>query len=239
MNNDLKPFQFKKFAVAQDKTAMKIGTDGVLLGAWVTIPTTPSQLHCLDIGTGTGLLALMLAQRSENTIIDALDIDTAAFCQAKANFKVSDWSNRLNAFNTDLNTFKTKKKYNLIVCNPPFFQSIKHISTAREQARQAASLPFDVLIMHSKRLLAPLGELAVIIPLESQELFCEIAAKQGLFPYKITRVYGTSTSKAKRVLIQLAQSNQALITAKLVLEIARHQYTAAYKKLVKDFYLKL
>ena len=238
MNKVSKPFQFKKFSVAQDKTAMKIGTDGVLLGSWVSMPNT-TQSNCLDIGTGTGVIALMLAQRFNNASIDALDIDKDAFLQAKANFECSDWSDRLNAFNTALKEFFSNKKYNLIVCNPPFFQSVQTVSTAREQARQRASLPFAILLQHSKRLLDYSGELAVIIPYESQDEFCELAVKQNLFPYKRTRVYGTKNSRPKRVLIQFAQTKQRIDETDLVLEIARHQYTDEYIALVKDFYLKL
>ena len=232
----MKPFRFKQFEVYQDKTAMKIGTDGVLLGAWTQ---AKSPKNILDIGTGTGLIALMLAQRFDTSIIDALEIDKEAALQAAANFKSSNWRKRLTAINTALQDYRTTKKYDLIVSNPPFFESIKELKTSREHARQTASLPFVLLLAKASELLTNKGELALIIPFESLENILNIAKQNTLFCYRICTVYGTEKSKPKRVLLQFSKIKKTLEETKLIIEISRHNYTEAYIALTKDFYLKM
>ena len=232
----MKPFQFKQFAVHQDKTAMKVGTDGVLLGAWAN---GDKAKNILDIGTGTGLIALILAQRFPDTTIDALEIDADAFKQAQANFTASSWSLRLNAVQGALQSFKSLKKYDLIISNPPFFESLKQINTSREQARQTASLSFEELIVNSNTLLAKQGELALIIPFEAKEKVLAIAQTQALFPKAICTVFGTKSSKPKRVLVQFTKNKAACKEMELIIEISRHHYTDEYIALTKDFYLKM
>jgi tRNA1Val (adenine37-N6)-methyltransferase len=232
----MKPFLFKQFAIYQDQTAMKVGTDGVLLGAWVK---SNNAKHILDIGTGTGLIALMLAQRFSNSKIDALEIDQNAFKQAKANFKDSLWSSRLKAIHSSLQSFKSNHKYDLIVSNPPFFESLKHVNTSREQARQTASLSFNDLIIIANSLLNTNGELALIIPFEAKEKVVAIAKTQQLFPKAICAVFGTKTSKSKRILIQFSKTKTVCENSQLIIEISRHHYTDEYIALTKDFYLKM
>jgi tRNA1Val (adenine37-N6)-methyltransferase len=232
----MKPFLFKQFAIYQDQTAMKVGTDGVLLGAWTK---NNNAKHILDIGTGTGLIALMLAQRFSNNDIDALEIDKKAFKQAKSNFKNSLWSSRLKVIHCPLQNFKSNHKYDLIVSNPPFFESLKQVNTSREQARQTASLSFEDLIIISNDLLHTNGELALIIPFETKEKILAIAKKQQLFPKAICTVFGTKTSKPKRVLIQFSKTKTVCKNSQLIIEVSRHCYTDKYITLTKDFYLRM
>ena len=141
-----KPFQFKQFSIFQDQTAMKVGTDGVLLGAWVNV----FGQNVLDIGTGTGLISLMIAQRFPEANIDALEIDSDAFLQAEENFSNSKFNHRLTLFHTSLQDYNSAKKYDLIVSNPPFFTVNDLVSfDSRKQARQQETLTFTDLISNT------------------------------------------------------------------------------------------
>ncbi len=238
----MKPFTFKQFAVAQDKCAMKIGTDAVLLGAWTSLDFFPNSI--LDIGTGTGILALQMAQRSNAEIIDALEIDGDAFEQAVDNFEQSDWGDRLFCYHASLTEFvdEMDDKYDLIISNPPFFTSTykkDKITDKRVLARHVESLPFSVLLQSSSKLLTTSGNCAFVIPYEEEENFLKIAAKNKLFPNSITHVKGTENSPIKRSLLQLSFQKTEVDVNELVIEIKRHQYTEAYIDVVKDFYLKM
>ena len=233
------PFHFKQFTIHQEKTAMKVGTDGVLLGAWIPIENPQS---ILDIGTGTGLIALMLAQRSDAQQIDALEIDADSYEQAVENFENSDWADRLFCYHASLKDFsdEMEEQYDLIVSNPPFYtDDYKSEDEKRSQARFEMALPFDDLIKYSAQLLSKNGHLALIIPYKEEAKVVAIARENKLFPAKITRVRGTFQSAIKRSLILFSSAEKNPKIDELVLEIARHQYTDDYKALVKDFYLKL
>lgn len=234
------PFKFKEFTVIQDKCAMKVGTDGVLLGAWVNIG--PRVESILDIGTGTGLIALQMAQRSDAELIDALEIETNAFEQAVENFENSAWSNRLFCYHASLQEFgeEIDEKYDLIISNPPYFNdSFKTLQEDRAIARHTGSLNFYELLSVSARLLAEKGSCAFIIPFKEEESFIQIAKNIGLFPSRITRVRGNSKSPLKRSLLQLSSKDISPIINELTIELERHVYTATYVDIVKDFYLKL
>lgn len=234
-----KPFCFKQFTIHQEKTAMKVGTDGVLLGAWVPLNHEQS---ILDIGTGTGLIALMLAQRSDALQIDALEIDDDAYEQAVDNFENSDWANRLFCYHASLKDFadEIEEKYDLIVSNPPFYtDTYKSADDKRSLARFEASLPFDDLMKYSAQLLSENGCLALIIPFKEEDKVLKIALKNQLFPQKITRVKGVINTEIKRSLLLFSSVKKIPEIDELVIEMARHQYTDAFKVLVKDFYLKL
>lgn len=233
-------FRFKQFSVKQDKTAIKVGTDGVLLGSWTPLENNPYSI--LDIGTGTGLVALMLAQRSFAEQIDALEIEENAYEQAVENFEESPWNDRLFCYHAGLDEFteEIEDQYDLIVCNPPFFESNNQIEDkARETARFYDVLPFEELIESASLLLSDIGVFSVVIPFEVEEKFISIAKEFGLFPFKITHVKGTPTSKIKRSLIAFSKEEKAIISDVLTLEIERHHYTPEFTELVKDFYLKL
>ena len=235
-----KPFKFKEFTVIQDKCAMKVGTDGVLLGAWLNID--PGVESILDIGTGSGLIALQMAQRSDAELIDALEIDTNAFEQAVENFENSDWSDRLFCYHASLQEFRDEidEKYDLIISNPPYFNdSFKALEKDRATARQTGSLNFHELLLASAGLLAEKGSCAFVIPFKEEENFIQIAKNNGLFPSRITRVRGNGKSDLKRSLLQLISKDISPIINELTIELERHVYTAPYIEIVKDFYLKL
>lgn len=236
-------FQFKEFSINQDRAAMKIGTDGVLLGAWASLSHHPNSI--LDIGSGTGILALMLAQRSTAELIDALELDDNAYEQSVENFENSPWSDRLFCYHADFMKFVEEMKgetYDLILSNPPFFappQKETNMTQARQKARFQGSLTYRELISGAAELLSSSGKFSVIIPYESQEDFLTISKNIGLYPQRITNVKGRANSPIKRSLIQVGFENIPIMENQLVIEIERHQYTPEYIALTKEFYLKM
>ena len=234
-------FTFKKFSVQQDKTAMKIGTDGVLLGAWTPINHNPESV--LDIGTGTGIIALMIAQRSNAIQIDALEIDEDAYEQATDNFENSPWNDRLYCFHAGLDEFVEEPEdlYDLIISNPPFYsEDYKSNNEQRDLARFQEAMPFEDLVEAADLLLSEYGIFSVIIPFKEEKNFIALAAEYELFPFKITHVKGNPSSEIKRSLLAFSRiEKKAIANDELIIEITRHQYTAEYIALTKDFYLKL
>lgn len=243
-------FQFKQFTVNQDRCAMKIGTDGVLLGAWCPIDNNPFSV--LDIGAGTGILSLMLAQRSsaEHSSlqgelaqqIDAIEIDEEAFEQCVENFEASPWGDRLFCFHAGLDEFMEEPEdlYDIIISNPPFYtEDYKTESEQRDLARFADALPFEDLIEGADLLLSENGIFAVIIPFKEEAKFIALANHFELYPFKITRVKGTPTTEIKRSLIAFSRVKKDISNDELIIETARHQYTEEYITLTKDFYLKM
>jgi tRNA1Val (adenine37-N6)-methyltransferase len=234
-------FSFKKFTVNQDRCAMKIGTDGVLLGAWTPLDNNPFSI--LDIGTGTGIIALMLSQRSNAQQIDALEIDENAYEQAVDNFENSPWSDRLFCFHAGLDEFveEPEDEYDLIVSNPPFYtEDYKSENEQRDLARFTDAMPFEELIEAAALLLSENGIFSVIIPFKEEDKFIALAKEYELYPLKITRVKGTPASDIKRSLLAFVRDeNTAILTDELIIETARHIYTPEYIELTKDFYLKM
>lgn len=234
-------FQFKQFTIAQDRCAMKIGTDGVLLGAWAPIENNPFSI--LDIGAGTGVVALMLAQRSNAQQIDALEIDEEAYEQSVDNFENSPWSDRLFCFHAGLDEFveEPEDEYDLIVSNPPFYsEDYKSENEQRDLARFTDAMPFEDLIEAAALLLSENGIFCVIIPYKEEIHFIGLAKEYELYPLKITRVKGTPTTEIKRSLLAFGRNeNNIVATDELIIETARHNYTAEYIALTKDFYLKM
>ncbi len=235
-----KPFHFKQFTIHQDRCAMKIGTDGVLLGAWTPLANAPESI--LDIGAGTGIIALMLAQRSTAETIDAIEIAEAAYEQCMDNFEQSPWADRLFCYHAGLDEFveEIEDRYELIVSNPPFYsEAMASGSTARDLARQNQSLPFGELLEGVSKLLSPEGVFTTIIPNKEEAAFKEIAATYGLLPKHITHVKGTATATIKRSMLAFTFSAEDTQEDTLVIEHARHEYTAAYTALTQEFYLKM
>ena len=220
---------------------MKVGTDGVLLGAWTPIENNPFGI--LDIGAGTGLIALMLAQRSQAEQIDALEIDEDAYEQAVDNFENSPWSDRLFCYHAGLDEFveEPEEEYDLIVSNPPFYsEDYKTNNGQRDLARFADAMPFEDLIEAAALLLSENGIFAVIIPFKEEEKFIALANEYELYPIKITRVKGTSTTEIKRSLLAFSRTEKIDFPVdELIIETARHQYTDEYIALTKGFYLKM
>ena len=234
-------FQFKQFSLEQDRCAMKVGTDGVLLGAWTPILNNPISI--LDIGTGTGLIALMLAQRSYAEQIDALEIDEKAFEQAVDNFENSPWSDRLFCYHAALEelTDEPEDEYDLIVSNPPFYsEDYKSDNESRDLARFQDALPFEDLVEAAALLLSDNGIFTVIIPFKEEASFLALAKENELYPVKITRVKGTLTTEIKRSLLAFNRNEESDCSIdELTIETARHIYTPEYIELTKDFYLKM
>ena len=233
-------FQFKKFTINQDRCAMKVGTDGVLLGAWCPIDNNPFSI--LDIGAGTGILSLILAQRSNAVQIDAIEIDENAFEQCVENFESSPWGDRLFCYHAGLDEFmeEPEEDYDIIISNPPFYtEDYKTENEQRDLARFSDALPFENLVEAANLLLSENGIFAVIIPFKEEEKFIALAKDFQLHPFKITRVKGTPTTEIKRSLLAFSKTQKQTLIDELIIETARHQYTEEYIDLTKDFYLKM
>lgn len=233
-------FTFKQFHVNQDRCAMKIGTDGVLLGAWTPLINNPYNV--LDIGAGTGILSLMLAQRSNAEQIDAIEIDEDAYEQCVENFEASPWGDKLFCFHAGLDEFvdEPEDEYDLIISNPPFYtDDYKSDNSSRDLARFEDALPFEELIEAAALLLSDNGIFSVIIPFKEEERFVSMCKELDLFPLKITRVKGTPTTEIKRSLLAFCKMEQTPLIDELVIEISRHNYTPEYIELTKEFYLKM
>ena len=233
-------FKFKHFEVNQDRTAMKIGTDGVLLGAWTNLDHHPFSI--LDIGAGTGVIALMLAQRSNAEVIDALEIDENAYEQCVENFENSSWGDRLFCYHASLEEFadEIEDTYDVIVSNPPFYsEDYKTEDSKRNQARFEDAMPFDHLLESVSRLLSETGKFVVIIPFKEEEAFIKLASVFNLYSNRILRVKGNLNSEIKRSLLEFSFSESEIIVDDLIIETERHLYTQEYVNLTQDFYLKM
>src|SRR5690606_37275679 len=209
---------------------MKVGTDGVLLGAWTPVSNNPFSI--LDIGAGTGLIALMMAQRSTAEQIDAIEIDDDAYEQAVENFEESKWGDRLFGYHAGLDEFVEEmhdEEYDIIVSNPPFYtENYSSGNEQRDKARFTESLPFEHVIEAAAILLSENGIFSVIIPFKEEEKFIAIAAEFNLYPTKITRIKGTAETEIKRSLMAFTRQQTETRIDKLVIETSRHQYTPEY-----------
>lgn len=216
---------------------MKVNTDGVLLGAWVTI-NQPTSI--LDVGTGTGVIALMLAQRSEATIT-AIEIEENAASEAVQNVLNSPWNTRVSVLPADFRDYSKNSpgKFDLIVSNPPFFSnSSKSLGLNKSLARHNHALPFDLLIEGAKNLLEPNGLLALILPVEEAVIFIQLAEKARLFLTRKTEVQPSITKKVNRVLMEFSHTKTDTETGNLIIYAASgSDYTEQYKLLTRDFYL--
>jgi tRNA1Val (adenine37-N6)-methyltransferase len=233
----INPFKFKQFTIIQEKSAMKVGTDGVLLGAWTSCENAKT---ILDIGTGTGLIALMLAQKSEAQIT-AIEIDAYATEEAKQNAENSPWRNRISVINVPLQEFTNKYtgKYDLIVSNPPFFsKSKKAENEARTLARHNDNLSLTDLISCTDLLLNELGAFNVIIPADIVAIFIAEAKKKHLFCIQKLWIKPTPEIDAKRALLAFSRVEGECKESTMVLEMnGRHNYSYEYKNLTQRYYL--
>lgn len=228
-------FEFKQFRIEQHKSAMKVGTDGVLLGAWAPVN---EDRRILDIGTGTGLIALMLAQRSD-AIIDAVEIDEQASEEARFNFEQSPWSDRLKVYNSDFQVFANLpcEPYDLIISNPPFFiNSLKTKDEALSVARHNDLLSFDQLIIGAGKLLSNTGRLCIIIPFTSSVDFRESARLAGFYLRQQTQVIPKLGRSPKRILLEFTIEPGYPAENELVILDENGNSTEAYKTLTSPYY---
>lgn len=230
-------FAFKQFTVRHDRCAMKVGTDGVLLGAWTDL----NRAHrILDIGTGTGLIALMLAQRCAEAQITAIDIDPEAIGQAHENIGASPWKDRVEATLQDICTYTDKNGFDTIVSNPPYFiDSLKCPDNQRNTARHTDTLDADRLIGKVAELLTPEGAFSIILPAEQTADLLRIAADKGLYPSRHTWVITRPGLAPKRVLMEFRKTPRTCQENELVIELDRHVYSEEYMALTREFYLKM
>lgn len=232
-------FRFKHFTIQQEHAAMKVGTDGVLLGAWVTVPEPGSRV--LDVGTGTGLIALMIAQRSRDISVDALEIDSLSAAQANENFQNSPWKERLNGVHSSFQdyAFQSNLEYDLIICNPPFFSGSKKTeSKSKNLARHDDSLSLGDLFKSSVSLMKETAILSLILPVDKEAQAMNLINKHQLHCRRLTRVKPTPQKPAKRVLLELLFLPGKCHEDELIIELGkRHEYSDAFKSLTDKFYL--
>jgi tRNA1Val (adenine37-N6)-methyltransferase len=231
------PFRFKQFEIHHDKCSMKVGTDGVLLGAWCT---AEGAANVLDIGTGSGLIAIMIAQRNGECHIDAVEIDRECCMQASENIAASPWHSRIELHHKSFQEFCSRNTgpYDLIVTNPPYFQnSLASPDPKRTAARHAGSLSMDDLIAGVRKLLAPDGTYSMVMPVQEAIIFIGKARESSLFCRRITSVIPNPGKPPKRLLLEFSFREGDVQRTDLVTELERHVYSAEYKNLTKDFYL--
>ena len=230
-------FKFKNFIVRQDGASHKVGVDSVLLGAWCS---ACQAKNILDIGTGTGILALMMAQEYSLAYIDAVEIDNQAFECAKVNFLSSVYSQRIAAHKLPVQEFKSTVNYDLIICNPPYFnKSLLPDSVPKKVARHTTSLTVKDLYSSFNRLLKDNGEAYLIIPGSQLQLHLQEAGISGLFLIKHCSVKPKPQKEANRELLCFAKKYKALQNEEIILRDENNAFTQAYKQLTKDFYLSL
>lgn len=230
-------FHFKKFSVKHDRCAHKVGTDGVLLGAWADVS---GANRILDIGTGSGVIALMMAQRSAlHAHIDAIDTSLEDCEQAKENIAASPWPQKVSVKNTSLQNFKSES-YDLIVSNPPFFiDSAKPPAEERTRARHTESLPPDELLIHTRRSITPQGKLCLILPVAEAQSFIALAETQGWHCSRLCEFRGRASKPPERLLFELQLENHDLKKESLILHDEAETWSTAYQNLTRDFYLKI
>ncbi len=228
-------FRFKQFTVFHDQCAMKVGTDGVLLGAWANCS---HARNVLDVGTGSGLIALMVAQRSKS-LITGIDIDADACKQASINAQNSPFSGRLRIIRSSFQDFYPENKFDLIVSNPPFFaNALKSPDKGRSQARHSDDLPLEYLFRKSVEILSPEGKLALIIPADRSEEADVYASESKLHKTGEIRISPLPGRPPKRILLEYSMQHSACLRSEWSIELSRHVYSDQYITLTKDFYLK-
>ena len=232
-----KIFRFKQFSLLNDRTAMKVGTDGVLLGAWCDVA---GAKRVLDVGTGCGLIALMVAQRNADAAIMAIDIDPDAVEEAKVNIANSPWSDRVEALVADLNDYAAQEPFDLIVSNPPFFtESVMAPSRTRNIARHSVTLTMEQLIGKSKSMLADDGTLAIISPVEQELYIRTCVVKTAMSIKRLSSVLPVEGASPKRLMWELAKHPAATVEEQITIKLADSSYSEQYINLTRDFYLRM
>ena len=235
-------FRFKQFTIRHDRSAMKVGTDGVLLGAWCDSPTVNSQLstlNCLDIGTGTGLIALMLAQRFPHAKIIGIDIDDASIEQARENVESSPFKTQISILKQDFKNIDSfSNQYDVIVSNPPFYtEDTLSGKTARDTARHTTSLPFETLVENAAKLLTKEGLFSVIIPYQSAADFISICVANRLYLTRRVNIRSKEGKPFNRVMLEFCPIIRPAETSTLTLYDNNGQRTTDYTQLTQAFYI--
>jgi tRNA1Val (adenine37-N6)-methyltransferase len=231
-------FHFKKFSVAHDRSTHKVGTDGVLLGAWVNT----ENVHCiLDIGTGTGIIALMMAQRTPADVeIEAVELEKDDADQALRNIQQSPWPEKIKVYHTAIQDFSSHKKYDLIISNPPYFiNSYLPPEKKRSQARHTQELSFEELLYCASRLLAPSGKLAVILPYDEGLRFKELAREHSLLCQRQCAFRSRAHKPVERLLFEFSNQENSMSNEEIILYGEGEHWSSDYRKLTGDFYLKI
>ena len=230
-------FSLKQFTIWQDRCAMKVGTDGVLLGAWAP---TKGVKRILDVGTGTGLIALQLAQRCPEACITAIEIDEEASAQARENVLHSPWPDRIKVECCDFKDFLPAGMFDLIVSNPPYFvDALRCPDVQRNLARHSDGLSYEMLFGRSICMLDKDGQISVIIPYEAEKIVTDVAWKNGLSLIRCTEVYTKPDKPCRRLLLSFGLYPQKFERDTLCIEDKNSQYTPEYTALTKDFYAKM
>ncbi|MBC7650978.1 MAG: methyltransferase [Deinococcales bacterium] len=241
MANDY--FAFKQFVIQQADCAMKVTTDGCLFGTWTAKTVNDSQLpitKTLDIGTGTGLLSLMLAQKI-NTQIDAVEIDAAAAMQAQANFEASPWTEHLKVYQTPIQMFNTatSHQYNFIVTNPPFFEhDLKSSNAKRNMALHSAALSLETLLASIHRLLAANGQFAILLPYHRVSYFINLTTTYGFVLHQQVLVKQTPKHTYFRAMLLFGFTQKTMVETEIIIK-TEDAYSEDFKILLKDYYLQL
>lgn len=228
-------FRFKQFEVEQRDCAMRINTDGVMLGA---IVQHSNPLHILDIGTGTGVIAMMLAQRFPGAMVDAVEIDKPATLRARQNFSASPFADRLRAVHASMEVYDTSKKYDLIISNPPFFvNDLKNPESRKSVARHADENFFEALVLKAEMLLSAEGLLWLILPVKQADFVIDKARVQNMVLLKEISICSDISKPVIRKIICLGRGPAPLKQERFYIYEAEGVYTDAYKHLLKDFFL--
>ncbi len=232
-------FQFKQFKIQQDRCAMKVSTDACLQGAWT--PITERVKNVLDIGTGTGLLSLMLAQRNERIQVDAIELDRSAAEQAAENVASSPWRNRVKVIHADVKSYPFKQQFDLLICNPPFFvNSLLGDTDSRNQARHTVALSHFDLLQVLERVLHKDGYASILLPVVEHGDWERLLEGKGWHINHRVNVYPKADRSANRVISLCSRLvTDRPIEETLVIYVAPRQYTVQAAKLLKPFYLKL
>jgi tRNA1Val (adenine37-N6)-methyltransferase len=238
-------FKFRQFKIDQDKCAMKVCTDACLFGALVansmlSSSTTNNDLQCLDIGTGTGLLSLMIAQKNQAIKTDAIEIDKSAAEQAGENIAASPWADRIQVFNEDILHFMPGKQYDYIFSNPPFFENdLKTAVDAKNKARHDTSMSLLDLLSVAVNLLAPAGTFAVLLPWSRVAYFTAAAKKTGLHLSQQVLVKQSGKHDFFRGILFLKREETETMYSEIIIKDADQMYTPAFAEALKDYYLFL
>lgn len=229
-------FRFKQFTIVQDGCAMKVGTDGCLLGGWFDCSRSK---NILDVGSGSGLVAIMAAQRC-NALITGVEIDGNAAMQAKENVKNSPWSERIEIVNNDFLEYDTEQRFDTIVCNPPYFvNSLKCDKSQRTLARHSDSLSCRDFFDKCAKISTPAVTVSIIIPNDIAQEWQTAANENGFYASRITYIKTTPVKTAKRVLMEFVRQETNTVENTLIFENGRGEYSEDVKNILRDFYLKI